>query len=144
MSAPICLKIKYEIPGYAVVTEHEMIFTPLAASGIFSAAMRHLNIDTKQETKIYPFRDGCSRDIEITDQTSLPGKYQIAWSPKIEKVEGPGASFEASYRMKGNQLILNEHGIFRKRIYGPEDWPSFRLAVKMQKSVSENPIILKL
>ncbi|HWS00880.1 MAG TPA: DUF3857 and transglutaminase domain-containing protein, partial [Prolixibacteraceae bacterium] len=53
MSAPICLKIKYEIPGYAVVTEHEMIFTPLAASGIFSAAMRHLNIDTKQETKIY-------------------------------------------------------------------------------------------
>ena len=144
MSGPICLKIKYEIPEYAIVTDHEVIFTPLAASGVFSAAMRHLSIDTKQETKNYPFRDGCSRNIEITDLTILPGNYQIAWSPKIEKVEGTGASFDASYILKGNQLMLNEHGNFKKRIYKPEDWPSFRMAVKMQKSVSENPIILKL
>jgi hypothetical protein len=144
LSGPICLKIKYEIPEYATATDKELIFTPLAASGIFSAAMRHLTIDTKQESKNYPFRDGCSRDIQITDQITLPGNYQIAWSPKIEKVDGSGASFEAAYVMKGNQLMLNEHGIFRKRIYMPEDWPSFRLAVKMQKSVAENPVILKL
>jgi hypothetical protein len=144
MYGPICLKIKYEIPEYAIITDKELIYTPLAASGIFSAAMRHLTIDTKQESKNYPFRDGCSRDIQITDQTILPGNYQIDWSPKIEKVEGSGASFEADYVIKGNQLMLNEHGIFRKRIYLPEDWPSFRLAVKMQKSVAENPVILKL
>jgi len=144
LSGPIHLQINYEIPDYATVTEHEIIFVPLAASGIFSSAMRHLFIDTKQENKNYPFRDGCSRNIEISDQTTLPGNYQIAWSPKMEKVEGKGASFEGSYSVKNNQLLLTEHGIFKKRIYASEDWPSYRLAVKMQKAVTENPIILKL
>ena len=144
MAGPINLKISYEIPDYATVTEHEIIFTPLAASGIFSSSMRHLSIDTKQETKIYPFRDGCSRSIEITDKTTLPGSYQIAWTPKMDEVDGSGASFEASYTISGNLLLLNGQGLFKKRIYSAEDWPSFRQAVKMQKSLSENPIILKL
>ncbi len=143
MAGPITLKISYEIPDYATVTAGEIIYSPLAASGIFAAAMRHLFIDTKQEVKIYPFRDGCSRAVEITDKTTLPGNYQLAWSPKIEKVQGSGASFEAAYSFSGNQLVLNEQGLFKKRIYAPEDWPSFRSAVKMQKTISENPIILK-
>ena len=144
ISGPIHLKINYEIPDYATVTAHEIIFVPLAASGIFSSAMRHLFVDVKQESKMFPFRDGCSRNVEITDHTTLPGNYQIAWSPKMDKVDGSGASYEGSYLLNGNQLLLNEHGIFKKRIYTIEDWPSYRLAVKMQKSVSENPIILKL
>ncbi len=144
LSGPIHLTINYEIPDYATVTAHGIIFVPLAASGIFSSAMRHLFTDTKLETRIYPFRDGCSRNVEIFDQTTLPGNYQIAWSPKIEKVEGTGASFEGSYILKGNQLQLNEHAIFKKRIYTNEDWPSYRLAVKMQKSITENPILLNM
>jgi hypothetical protein len=144
MAGPINLKISYEIPDYATVTAGEIIFTPLAASGIFASAMRHLFIDTKQDTKVFPFRDGCSRAVEIIDKTTLPGNYQLAWSPKTEKVQGSGASFEASYSLTGNQLLLNEQGIFNKRIYSPEDWPSFKNAVKMQKTISENPIILKL
>ncbi len=144
MAGPINLRLNYEIPEYATITDGEIIFTPLAASGIFSSAMRHLSIDTKQETKIYPFRDGCSRSIEITDKTTLPGNYQIAWSPKVEKIDGKGASFEASYSLSGTELLLKEQGVFNKRIYTPEDWPSFRNAIQMQKTITENPIILKL
>ena len=35
-------------------------------------------------------------------------------------------------------------GDFNKRIYSPEDWPSYRSAVKMQKAIAENPVILTL
>ena len=144
MSGPVNLKIKFEIPAYATVTDREIIMVPLAASGIFSSAMRHLFVDVKTATRMYPFRDGCSRSIEIKDQTTLPGSYQIAWMPEITPVDGPGASFNASYTVAGNQLLLNEQGLFKKRIYSQEDWPSFRSSVLLQKSLSENPIILKL
>jgi len=143
IAGPLHLQIKFEIPDYATVTDSEIILTPLAVSGIFSSAMRHLNVDIKQETKTFPFRDGCSRSIEISDQVTLPGNYQIAWTPKLDKVEGEGASMEANYSINGNNFSLKGQALFKKRIYNAEDWPSYRKAVLMQKSLSENPIILK-
>ena len=144
MAGPINLRISYEIPDYATVTSHRVVFTPLAASGIFSGAMRHLIVDVKSETKLYSFRDACSRSVEINDKTTLPVGYKLSWTPAVEKVNGSGASFEASYSLTGNQLLLNERAEFNKRIYNPEDWPSYRNAVKMQKTISENPVILTL
>ena len=144
MSGPIDLKISYEIPDYATVTDHEIVFTPLAATGIFSGAMRHLMLDLKPETRNFPFRDGCSRSIEITDKTTLPAICKLSWTPQIEKVAGTGATFEGKYSLAGAQLLLNEQAEFNKRIYTPEDWPSYRKAVKMQKAIAENPVILTL
>ena len=144
MAGPINLKIIYEIPDYATVTEHEILFTPLAASGIFSGAMRNLSVDMKPDSRHFPFRDACSRSIEITDKTTLPPGYKLSWTPKIEKSEGTGARFEASYSFDGTQLLLNEKAEYYKRIYAPEDWPSYKNAVKMQKAISENPVVLTL
>ncbi len=142
MAGPIDLKIFFVIPDYAVVSDHALIYTPLAASGIFSGAMRHLMTDVKAETKLFSFRDACSRSIEILDRTTLPAGYKLSWTPTISKVEGSGATFEASYSFTGNELLLNERGEFNKRIYSPEDWPSYRSAVKMQKAIAENPVVL--
>ena len=144
ISGPINLKISYEIPDYAIVTSREILFTPFAASGIFSGAMRNLSVDMKPDSRHFPFRDACSRSIEITDKTTIPSGYKLSWTPKIEKSTGTGASFAASYSFEGTQLLLNEKAEYQKRIYTPEDWPSFRKAVKMQKTVSENPVILTL
>ena len=144
MAGPIDLRISYEIPDYATVTESEILFTPLAASGIFSGAMRNLFIDVKADIRHFPFHDTCSRSIEITDKTIIPSGYKLSWTPKIEKSTGIGASFEASYSLDGTQLKLNERAEYYKRIYTPEDWPSFRVAVRMQKTISENPVILTL
>jgi len=144
ISGPIDLKISFVISDYATVADQTIIFTPLAASGIFSAAMRHLAADVKADSKRFPFRDACSRSIEITDNTTLPVGYKLSWTPTISKVKGTGATFEAAYSFTGNQLKLNERADFNKRIYSPEDWPSYRSAVKMQKAIAENPVILTL
>ncbi len=144
MSGPINLSLSYEIPDYATVTDRQIIFTPIAASGIFSGAMRHLMADLKPESRSYSFRDACSRSVEISDKTTLPGSFQISWNPSAEKVAGSGASFESSFTIVGNQLSLSEKAEFNKRIYAPEDWPSYRKAAKMQKEISQNPFILTL
>lgn len=144
MSGPILLKIGFEIPDYALVGAQEIIFTPFAASGIFKRAMGHLSIDTTPEKREYPFKDGCSRAIEIKDITSFPEEYILAWAPKLEKVEGTGATFEGMYVSEGNQLTLTERADFLKRIYQPEDWQSFKDAVKMHKMITDNPVILKI
>ena len=144
MAGPIDLKISYEIPDFATVTDRGIVITPLAASGIFPGAMRHLAADVRSDSKLYAFRDACSRSVEITDKTTLPAGYKLSWTPTLEKVSGTGASFEASYSLTGNELLLNERAEFNKRIYSPEDWPSYRKAVKMQKTISSNPVILTL
>ena len=144
MSGPILLKISFDIPDYALVANEEIIFTPFTASGIFKRAMGHLNINTAIENRAYPFRDACSRAMEISDITSVPEGYVVAWTPKLEKVEGSGATFEGTYVMEGNQLTLTERADFFKRIYQPEDWPSYQQAVKMHKSINNNPVILKI
>ena len=144
MSGPIDLKISYVIVDFATISDKTIVFTPLAASGIFSGAMRHLMADIKADSKHFPFRDACSRSIGITDKTTLPPGYKLSWAPTISKVGGSGATFEGSYSFSGNQLLLIEHADFNKRIYSAEDWPSYRSAVKMQKTMAENPVILTL
>ncbi|MEI7523106.1 MAG: DUF3857 and transglutaminase domain-containing protein [Mariniphaga sp.] len=144
MAGPISLTISYIIPDYATVANHSIVFTPMAGTGIFLSAMRHLMADVTADIKLFPFRDGCSRSIEITDKTTLPAGFKLSWTPTISKVAGTGATFEGAFTLTGNQLLLNERADFNKRIYAPEDWPSYRNAVKMQKAIAENPVILTL
>ena len=144
MAGPIELRIDFEIPDYETVTDREILYTPLAASGIFSGAMRNLSVDLKPDLRLFSFRDACSRSIEITDKTTIPAGYKLSWIPQLMNSAGTGASFEASYSLEGTQLLLIEKAEYYKRIYIPEDWLSFRNAVKMQKAISENPVILTL
>ncbi len=144
MAGPILLKMTFRIPDYALVSDREIIFTPFAASGIFERALGHLSIETKPEERKYPFRDGCSRSVEIKDITTIPAGYKLEWTPELENVQGTGASFEGSYMVENDILTLTEKADFYKRIYQPEDWPSFREAVKMHQKITDNPVILKI
>jgi hypothetical protein len=143
-SGPIELRINYEIPDFATVTSNEIIFRPLASSGIFDGAMRYLNFDLSLAERKFPFKDGCSRSIEITDKTVLPARAVFAWKPEPSQVSGTGAQFASSCSLSGNKLTVQEKASFKKRVYTPEDWPSFRESVKMQKMFIENPFILKI
>ena len=144
MDGPIELKIEFVIPDYAMFTSQEIIFKPLASSGIFDGAMRHLNLDLSLSERAYPFRDGCSRSVEITDKTTLPSNVSVAWKPEMEKISGSGAEFEGSFNLNGTELVVEAKAWFNKRIYTIEDWPSFSGAVKMQKLLIDNPVILKI
>jgi hypothetical protein len=145
MLGPIKLKIKYTIPNYALVTDKEVILKSFIASYLFKRAMGHLSFDTQADKKDYPFRDRCSRFVKLNESVKLPGSFEIAYVPTAEKFADSTASFEGAYQVSksGKTLRMLQTIVFNKRIYQPEEWGSFRKAVKAQVKFAEEPVILK-
>ena len=145
MRGPIKIKIKYEIPDYALVTGSEVVVKSFIASYLFRRAMGHLNFDTQATTKQYPFRDRCSRYVKLNESVKLTGNYEIAYAPKAEKFADSTASFEGEYQVSksGKTLRMLQTVVFNKRIYQPQEWDSFRRAVMDQEKFAEEPVVLK-
>jgi hypothetical protein len=143
-SAPFHAVISYQIPHYAIVTQDEIIFTPMAVSGIFKRAMSHIYFDTKLEERKYNFRDRCSRQVRLNETVQLPFDVELDYQPELSMTSGTGASFKGGYSLDGKTLSVSENLKFKKRIYEPEDWGSFREAVKMQQAIMNEPVILSI
>lgn len=144
MSGPINITIKYRIPDYAIITAEEIIFTPLVVSNIFKRAMTHLYFSTDMEEREYNFRDRCSRQVQLEETVKLPKNVTSVYIPDTPMSSGPAASFKGGYKVEGDKLMVFENLKFKKRIYEPDDWGSFREAVMMQKKIAEEPVILKI
>ena len=144
-SGPIKIVLKYRIPFYAIVNGDEMIMKSFIASGFLRRSIGNLMMDTHAGTKIYPFRDRCSRQVQLTESITLPGKYQIVYKPEAETFADTTASFEGSYEMslEGNILRMSQLANFNKRIYEPDEWPSFRKATLAETKFIDEPVILK-
>ncbi|MCK4568821.1 MAG: transglutaminase domain-containing protein, partial [Bacteroidales bacterium] len=145
LAGPIELKISYTIPDFAVVTENEIIFTPLIVSGIFMRGMSHMYMNVEKEDRKYPFRDRCSRLVELHESIKLPAKVTAVYLPEADGFSESPAGFEGAYKLSksGNGLMVNEKITLNKRIYEKEDWGAFRKAVAAQKKFSKEPVILK-
>jgi len=144
MAEPLHIQIKYKIPDYAIVTENEIIFTPLVVSNIFKRAMSHLYFKTDMVERQYQFRDRCSRYIELSETISLPDSVSVTYLPEIKMVSGTGASLKGGFEVGNNTLSVGANLTFNKRIYDPEDWGSFREVVATQQKLAEEPIILNI
>jgi hypothetical protein len=144
-SGPIKIVLKYRIPFYAIVNGNEMIMKSFIASGFLRRSIGNLMMDTHSETKVYPFRDRCSRQVQLTESITLPGKYQIVYKPEAKTFADTTASFEGSYEMSfdGSILRMSQLANFDKRIYQPEEWPSFRKATLAETKFIDEPVILK-
>jgi hypothetical protein len=145
LAGPIKLKISYAIQDFAVITEEEMIFTPVIVSGIFMRAMSHMYMNVDKEERNYPFRDRCSRLVELHESIKLPAKVTSVYLPEAEGFSDSPAGFEGEYMLSksGNSLTVNEKVTLNKRIYEKEDWDAFRRAVAAQQKFSNEPVILK-
>jgi transglutaminase-like putative cysteine protease len=144
LNEPLQIKIKYKIPGFAIVTSEEIILTPVVVSNIFRRAMSHLSVDTKPEKRNYQFRDRCSRWVQLDETISLPFNFSVIHSPQVSTMSGTGASFKGGYAFTQNAITISENLKLNKRIYDPEDWGSFREAVITQNKIAEQPLILKI
>jgi hypothetical protein len=144
-SNPIKIIIKFRIPNFAVITDNEIIFTPLVASNIFNHRYfnRHFFVNTDLEERKYTFRTRCSKLIELKEKIKLPKYKKAVYIPQVETVKGSGADFSGGYNLKGRTLNLTEKIAFKKRIYEPDDWQSYRQAILAQKKLAEEKIILK-
>lgn len=145
LAGPIEIKINYSIEDFAIVTEDEIIFTPVVVSGIFSRAMSHMYFDTSMEERNYPFRDRCSRLVELRENIKLPASATLVYMPEEEGFNHDPAAFKGEYKMakSGKGLMVSETITLRKRIYEKEDWDAFRRAVAAQQKFSKEPVILK-
>ncbi|MCB2220442.1 MAG: DUF3857 and transglutaminase domain-containing protein [Bacteroidetes bacterium] len=138
------ITVDYKIPDYAFVTDKEIIVTPVVVSNIFKRAMSHLYVNTDVKERKYQFRDRCSRSVQLSETVTLPFNVEIAYLPATELMSGSGASFKGAFYVEGNQLTVTENMKFKKRIYDPEDWGSFKSAVISQNKIAEEPVILKI
>ena len=142
MEGPINISIKFRIPDYAIITEDEIIFTPIVASNIFMRAQAHLYTNTSEEEKKYPFRDRCSRLVELNETISLPPFTKAAYLPEEDDKDGTAASFSGTYKLENNQLILMETIVIKKRLFEPNEWDNYKSVVDAQQKFASEKIIL--
>ncbi len=142
LAGPIHISVKYRIPDYAVVTDDEIIFVPFAVSGVFKRAMSHLYMNTSLEDRKYQFRDRCTRLVNLKETVELPYSVTAKYIPDTPTSSGSGASFKGGYQIDGKSVKVSETLKFKKRIYNPEDWGSFREAVLNQKKIMDEPVVL--
>ncbi|HBS87736.1 MAG TPA: transglutaminase [Bacteroidales bacterium] len=142
-AGPIQIKVRYSIPDYALVTEEEIIFVPLLAQNVFSAQW-NLSFDTSMKERKYEFKSSCSQQVEIKETITLPAFKEKVYVPETEAVSGTGADYEGGYTVNGKVIEFSEKASYKKRVYQPADWESFRNAVAAQKKLAGEKIILKI
>jgi len=144
LAVPLHITVKYRIPDYAVITDNEIILVPFTVSGVFKRAMSHLYINTSLEERKYQFRDRCTRLVELKETVELPYSVKAEFIPDTPMSSGDAASFKGGYQVEGSKVKVSETLKFKKRIYDPEDWSSFREAVLMQKKIMDEPVVLSV
>ena len=142
LEQPVAITYTYRIPNYASVSKDAVVFTPLAARGIFRRAMAHLNFDLTPETRTQPFSDRCSRLVDIRETVTLPFEPKQVHYPMVDGIADPVASFGCGIQLGGTTLTFGEQAVFSKRLYEAADWPAFRAVAKAQQQLSQTPIIL--
>ena len=142
LKQPVKMTYKYRIPNYALVSDKELIFTPLLAKGVFSRAMGHLGVNVKEEKRQYPFKDRCSRLMEVKETVKLPAGFAAQSPlPEAKKVDGKSVTYNGGYTLQGNTLTFEQKASYGKRVYEVSDWPDFRNAVMAQQNFSINELI---
>lgn len=144
MAGPISLHFAIRIPDFAIVTNDELIFTPFVISGFFNRAQPHTTFNTAAETRQYPFRDRTSHAVTLSEKIVLPASAKSVAKPDNDNDTGPGATYRAGYETEDSRLSLNFTAEYPKRIYQPDDWPSFRKAVQCQEKYASTPIRWKM
>jgi len=141
-SEPIRITVRFEAPSYAFKTKDGLVYLPVCGKGAFKSAMAHLYFNTSLEDRKYSFRDRCSREVIISEKIELPAHEKVETVAESSENKGDVVSFDGSIDVNDSKLEINQHGLFGKRVYKPEEWPQFRAAVKSQKEISNSPIII--
>lgn len=142
-AAPISITFKYEIPGYALCGDNEMILKPMVMNNLYNQVKSYLRIDTSLEDRKYGFKDGSSRLVELDETIQLPKGYTLASDEKSDSMESNAADFEGSLKAENGNIVLHQKLALKKRVYEASDWKGFRTAVNAHKAYGDYVIIKK-
>ena len=142
MVEPMKYYVKFRIPNYALVTEEEILITPVSAGEIFKRAQAHLHANTKLKERRYGFRDQCSRLVKIKETLTLPVCDKIIYQPEVKNIDGTAASFSGNYTLENNTLSLSENIRIKKRLFEADEWENYKAAVEAQKKFASEKVII--
>ncbi len=138
------INIEFVIPGFALISGKMMMFTPLAAAEIFKSFQGQLGFDTDLAERKYPFRDRCSRQVNIHETMTIPLNSKAGRIPVAVGAGGNAASYKGSYMLKGNTLEFTSKAVYSRRIYEPSEWPEFRASVEAQNTFTDKAVVIEL
>ena len=145
LTSPIRINVQYVIPNYATITGDEIIFTPLLAANLFKNSIGHLSYSTSLIERKFPFRDRCSRIVELNEKVKLPKGCELIYRPEVYNFNGKVASYSGIITMEGDQnLRISQKIVLNKRVYEAKDWEEFRKAVASENKLAEEPVILNI
>lgn len=139
---PVKITYKFAIPNYATVSDKELVVTPFLAKGFYKFTMPHLRYDVSQDKRDYPFKDRCSRLVQISETMTVPTGYTSAQVPNDRNLQGEVVSFQGNYKLENSKIEFKENIRLGKRVYEAADWPAFRQAVQNQQFFMDTPVIL--
>ncbi len=142
-AAPVKITFSYEIPGYAISGDNEMVLKPFVMNNLYNQVKTYLRINTDLEDRKYAFRDGCSRLVELKESIRLPKGYQLVNAPRAEEQSGDAADFHGTLSQEGNTLQISQQLALKKRVYEASDWNGFKEAVNAHKSFGDYLVIKK-
>lgn len=144
LSGPVRIEIEFVIPSYAIVSGNTLYFKSLMASKLFRSAQSQLYFDTDLEQRNFPFRDRCSRQVEVTEKIRIPSLKSVIRIPEAVDRQGAVASVKAGYMLNGETLGFNEEISLDKRIYEAADWPQFRTVVEAQNRFANEWVSIEI
>ena len=138
------ISIEFTIPGFAMVKGKTLLFIPLSAAELFKSLQGQLGFETDLAERKYPFRDRCSKQVDIHETMTLPVNSKAGRIPVFLSAGSNTASYKGGYSFSGNVLEFTSKAVFSKRIYAATDWPEFRASVEAQNKFSEKAVIIEL
>jgi uncharacterized protein DUF3857/transglutaminase superfamily protein len=142
MAGPIKITFEYKIPDYALVSENEIVFDPMLVGGIFRQGMSHLYTNLSPKERKYPFRDRCSRLVELNESIKIPAGFKTVFKEKEIEIGDEVSSFKGSFVFKDGKIQIRETIRLGKRIYDAENWEFYKKTVENQKEFAAQKIIL--
>jgi len=143
LQQPITIRMVYRIPHYVLLGDSNIIFQPLLASGIFQRAQAQLGMNLDAEERAYPFRDRCSRKLQLVETIEIPTGYSAIEPTYYINIIGDAATIKASMQTQDNQITISQTASYNKRIYQADEWSNFKEVVKAQRKFKDYPLILK-
>jgi hypothetical protein len=140
MAGPIRITLKYEIPDYAFTGRNgEIVCTPLSVRA-FNGVKTYLRLGVQPE-RLYAFKDGCSRLVELDEKMTLPAGYRLNGQFDDISPDNDVAAYSSSVKQTGNTVSFLNSVAFKKRVYDVQDWAAFRDAVISQKQFADRPLV---
>ena len=140
---PFVITLKYRVPGYAMVTEKGMAFTPPMAKNIVSSRrLSDFVAAAKGKARTYDIFLRATREFNFKDNVTLPKGYSLKAAPEYGKVDGPAAAFKAGAAMKDGKLTYTEQVVIKKKIIPASDFESLKDTVDASDAAGEALVVV--